>query len=68
MRLNEGIAPYIINIEVTVLSVVFRTAMQHGVAFSNPVRDVQRLPVPKKPLRWLDGAEVARLLEAARMV
>ena len=68
MRLNEGVAPRTINIEVTVPSVVFRTAMQHGVAVSNPVRDVQRLPVPKKPPRWLDGEEVARLLEAARMV
>lgn len=64
-RRNAGVAPRTINIEVTVLSVVFRTAMQHGMAFSNPVRDVQRLPVPKRPPRWLSKEEVSRLLAAA---
>ena len=64
-RQKDGVGAQSINRELTLLSVVFRHAMRLGYARKNPVRDVERLRVSKRPPRFLSHEEIERLLSEA---
>lgn len=65
-RQADGMSPRTINIELTLLSVIFRTAMKWGHARDNPVRRVDRLKQPKRAPRYLTADEIKQLVTAAR--
>ena len=65
-RLKAGAKARALNLDLTVLSIIFRHAVKVGVVRSNPVRDVGKLKQPKRPPRFLSEDEVSRFLAAAK--
>ncbi|MDA1192539.1 MAG: tyrosine-type recombinase/integrase, partial [Candidatus Poribacteria bacterium] len=65
-RHRDDMSPRTINMELQLLSVMFRLAMRLGYAKRNLVRDVERMREVKKPPRYLSTGEVSRLLTAAK--
>ena len=64
-RQRDGVTSRTVNLELTLLSVMFRRAVEWGYARDNPVAKVPRLREEKKPPRYLSEQEIGRLLEAA---
>jgi integrase len=65
-RLAEGVENRTVNIELQLLSVLFKLAIRWNYATENPLAHVDKLREPEKPKRFLSNDEVRRLLAAAQ--
>lgn len=65
-RQADGVSPRTVNIEITLLSVIYKMAIKWGYARQNPVNGVEKLKQPQRSPRFLSSEEIARLLKAAK--
>lgn len=65
-RQREGMSNRTVNVELTLLSVIFKRAMDWEYAVENPMRKVNRLRLAKRPPRFLAEDEVERMLAASK--
>ena len=64
-RLEEGASPNTVNHEIANLSHMFRVAAKWGLIDRNPVSHVDKMKIPERPKRFLNQAQIERLMEAA---
>ena len=63
---QRGHSPTTINMMIRHLSSVFSHAVKRNDPTENPFREVRKLPVDKKPCRFLDKEQIAALLQITR--
>lgn len=65
-RLKQGVKPRTVNLNLTLISVIFGYAIQLGYATSNPVPSVKKLKEERRPPKYMRLDEVERFIEASR--
>lgn len=65
-RAGQGVSARTVNLDLQLLSVIFRLAAKLGYARNNPARQVEKLRDVKKPPRYLTREEADRFADAAQ--